>query len=290
LSVDLRSVPIPSRMAKLPRDPRGYPIPANVLRDADGVAHFAINDVHIRARQIAEDRCPICDGTLHRGRWLVGGPLAAFHERGAFIDPPMHHECATYALLVCPYLAAPSYSKSIAESAVKRVNPGESYVATFVDPTTIPGRPKLFVLAMTVGQNIVDDLIVPQRPWRQVEYWQLGKRLIQREGWGLVLEALKAGVPAQREPRVIKSISSLEVSMASRIECPQIKAEGTMDGVPYDTRLANREGPAIHFWLGDQPSGERAEELCRYAAKHRDVVTCTYSDGEPTGYWAQNNF
>ena len=35
------------------------------------------------------------------------------HENGAFADPPGHRACVTYALQVCPYLAAPSYAKRI---------------------------------------------------------------------------------------------------------------------------------------------------------------------------------
>src|SRR5215472_13925800 len=96
---------VPSRMAHLPLDPRGYPIPANVYRDAQGRPHFTINDDRKRLEQLRRDACPICDQSLYIGRWFVGGPLSAFHPNGAYIDLPMHHECATYALQVCPYLA-----------------------------------------------------------------------------------------------------------------------------------------------------------------------------------------
>lgn len=47
-----KEVPLPERMRGLPRDPRGYPIPANILRDANGVYHFIINDEAKRAEQI----------------------------------------------------------------------------------------------------------------------------------------------------------------------------------------------------------------------------------------------
>lgn len=77
--------------------------------------------------------------------------------------------------------------------------------------------------------------------------------------------------------------------MTRRIDNPQVKAEGTMRGVPYDTQLLNADGCVIHFWLGDDCTPERAEKLRRYATGIRDIVGCTYSDGEPTGFWAQEN-
>ena len=105
-------VPIPERMQHLDRDGRGYVIPWTVFRDSKGKAHFTINDENRRQTVIGRDCCPICAAKLLRGRWFVGGPGSAFHERGAYIDPPMHRECVVYALKVCPYLAFMSATMS----------------------------------------------------------------------------------------------------------------------------------------------------------------------------------
>src|SRR6478672_2277487 len=104
---------IPERMLHLKIDERGYAIPWGVVVDDNGTAHFAINDHVVRRRSITEDLCGLCGHKLFRGRWFVGGSKSAFHEHGAFIDPPMHSECAHYALQVCPYLAAPRYTREI---------------------------------------------------------------------------------------------------------------------------------------------------------------------------------
>lgn len=148
---NIREIPIPPRMAHLPKDPRGYPIPAMVLIDDGGRPHFQINDERLRQGCIKADNCVICGRKLFRGRWFVGGPLSAFSERGLYIDPPLHKECMEYAMAVCPYLAAPNYGKEIGTKTLKgRTTSG---VGIKVDPTTIAERPDWFVAVMAVGQD-----------------------------------------------------------------------------------------------------------------------------------------
>lgn len=137
-------------MAHLVKDRRGYPVPAMVMRDGSGRPHFQINDELSRQQIIAEDLCAICARKLLRGRWFVGGPMCAFSERGLYVDPPLHQECAEYALRVCPYLAAPSYAKRIDGATLKGT---DRQHAVLVDPTMIPDRPPVFVAVMAVGQD-----------------------------------------------------------------------------------------------------------------------------------------
>lgn len=96
-------VPMPPGIAKLPRDPRGYPIFFTAAKKADGSPEFRVSDPIKRYQAMAERRCGLCGAPL--GYWIVfiGGPKAL--ENRIFSDPPMHEECATYAAKVCPYLA-----------------------------------------------------------------------------------------------------------------------------------------------------------------------------------------
>lgn len=192
-----KTVPIPDRMKHLPLDRRGYPIPATVMIDDDGKAHFSVNVENIRQRLIKEDRCPICGGKLLRGRWSVGGPASAFHEHGAYIDPPMHYECVRYAMQVCPYLAMPSYTKRIDDKGVDYSKvPGDIIIQT--DPTMIDNRPDPFVMVMHVGQEWAPfeggwgvQYIKPKRPHRRYEFWSKGVELPQEEGMRLAKAYLK---------------------------------------------------------------------------------------------------
>jgi hypothetical protein len=178
-----REVPVPARMAKLPRDRRGYPIPWVVLRDKEGRAHFTVNDELKRRLALKKELCPICGRKLLRGRWFVGGGMSATHPQGAYLDPPMHDECAHYALLVCPYLAAPSYAKRIDDKTLKRAPPSDGVLIT-LDPTMLPSRPTVFVAVMAIGSRITGmhpdgsgPFVAPRRPYRKIEYWRHGQNV-----------------------------------------------------------------------------------------------------------------
>lgn len=164
---------IPDRMKHLDRDRRGYPIPWIVFRDNDGGPHFTINDDLKVFRATREDRCSICGGHLLRGRWFIGGPKSALHEHGAYIDPPLHHECMTFAASVCPYLISSKYTKRIDAATL---DPAKAKgVIGFQDNTMDPTRPALFVGVMAIGQTMTPNgYVVPKRPYRRMEFWRDG--------------------------------------------------------------------------------------------------------------------
>src|SRR5262252_7462676 len=138
------SVPIPQRMRRLKRDRRGYPIPAGVYVDDTGRPHFTINDEATRLDQIVRHCCPIC-GTRIKNKAeqvFVGGPQSAFHPQGAYIDLPMHPDCAAYALQVCPYLAAPHYNGRLDD---RTLTAESGKVHIMLDNTVYANRPPTFV-------------------------------------------------------------------------------------------------------------------------------------------------
>lgn len=197
-----QDIPIPRRMRALQRDQRGYPIPFIILRDTDQRPHFTINDTSRVHKCVLESRCPICGNRLDKVKWFVGGPLSAFHERGSYFDSAMHHDCMTYALQVCPYLAMPNYLGRIDTATMKPEKVPEG-VHMFMDTTMIPERPTLFV-AVGSHQQIATLSpagfqfgmynVRPGKPYLEVEYWRNGQRLAEDTGAELVRLALERGV------------------------------------------------------------------------------------------------
>lgn len=197
-----RDVPLPPRMAALPKDRRGLPVPYIVLVTDDGTPHFTINDSRKVAKVLRERRCAICGGKHHRGLWLVGGPMSAFHEDGAYLDPPLHFECAQYALKVCPYLAAPKYSGRLDDATLTAQQVEQERLLTLVDHTMLPDRPDVFVAGMTLDYQVIErptgPAILPKRPWKQVRFFQKGEELSHSQATGHVAKALMNVPPAQR--------------------------------------------------------------------------------------------
>ena len=183
----MADVAIPKRMRKLPRDKRGYPIPVAVYRDNLGHPHFQISDQNELKRLLKFDLCAMCGAKLKASRWFVGGPKSAFYVQGAYFDPPMHDECAHYALQVCPYLAAPTYSKRIEDKTVK----DKHLNVITVDERVEIDRPLCFVAVETAGQTINAGVIIAHTPYSKIEYWMHGTQLSQAEGEALCKVEMK---------------------------------------------------------------------------------------------------
>ena len=129
----------------------------------------------------------MCGNKLKGSRWFVGGPKSAFSIIGAYYDPPMHEECAHYALQVCPYLAAPTYSRRIED---KTINPsGGTIMAEHAVDQQIA---RLSVRrGRATGQTLRDNLIIPKTPFTKIEYWMHGTQLSQAEGEELCKAEMK---------------------------------------------------------------------------------------------------
>lgn len=170
---------IPARMRHLERDRRGYPIPFIVFRDDTGKPHFTINDEPAVAAVITGGLCAICGKKLGDNIWCIGGPKAAFHERGCYLDPPVHKDCGTFALKTCPYIALPSYKGRIDDATLKFGDASDRVIVK--DESVVPDRPALFVFSKTSAIRIREDdmnlYVHPKRPWRAVEYWKDGVQL-----------------------------------------------------------------------------------------------------------------
>ncbi len=169
---------VPDRIARLPRDPRGYPIPWNVLRNGE-TAFFTVNDDRNSWRALREGLCPICGERLGRWLWFVGGPRSAFDPNGYFLDLPGHRDCMEYALQVCPYLAAPKYLGRVDVTRPDKLPPEARIL---LDETMISDRPEIFV---AVACNRIEGLergalipyMKPVAPFLDYSFWRHGQRI-----------------------------------------------------------------------------------------------------------------
>src|SRR5882672_9003291 len=94
---------IPFRLSRRPRDARGFAIPFAQFIKADGTPDFRVMDDKLSAKAVRRRLCGLCGDAMRGDVWFIGGPLCV--ENGFFYDPPMHGECARYAIQTCPHLA-----------------------------------------------------------------------------------------------------------------------------------------------------------------------------------------
>lgn len=182
---------MPPRIAALPRDRRGYPVPYVVMRDGLDEPHFTMNDTHKVVAAAHFGLCSICGEKLGAWKAMAGGPASAFHPNGAYFDGPVHLECGKYAMQTCPWLAVPGWSKRIGARTLKPESVPEGAVLIAEDVTVHPDQPPVFVLVTTRRvRSINTRQHRPERPYGEVSYWRggvelspaLARRWIE-EGW-----------------------------------------------------------------------------------------------------------
>lgn len=199
--------PLPDRIAKLPIDGRGYPVPvfvqwfhADVQRTwcepGQGIPDFRIVDSRVMERCIHLDRCWICGDELGRYRSFVAGPMCAVNRTSA--EPPQHHDCATWSAKACPFLARPHARRreanlpvpkgNVAGRMIER-NPGVTIVWTTL-------KPRMF----NVPTAMVDGGAGSGALWHMgqpdhVEWWREGRTATRQE----VMDSIDSGLPTLEE-------------------------------------------------------------------------------------------
>lgn len=96
--------PMPSRIAKLPVDARGYPVPWFVAW-LDGVPDFRIVHPEKMVDAVRHRLCWICGERMGAYLAFTVGPMCALNQTSG--EPPSHRECAIFAAQACPFLTKP---------------------------------------------------------------------------------------------------------------------------------------------------------------------------------------
>lgn len=95
---------LPARIAALPIDERGYPVPWFVAW-IDGAPDFRIIGPGKLSAAHSRKLCWICGQPLGRNFAFVAGPMCGVNRVSA--EPPNHADCATFAAIACPFLVRP---------------------------------------------------------------------------------------------------------------------------------------------------------------------------------------
>ncbi len=162
----VRTTPLPPMMRGMKRDERGYPIPFFASISKTGVADFRVMSVAHRAAAIEQSLCGICGKWLAGEKCILGGP-GILEYRTSF-DIPMHEECARYALIVCPFLAMPSFGyKDFVE--------GENGVYSAIPGSSPPPKPERMGLFFSRVYRMIRNpqthvLYFEFAPWSRIEW------------------------------------------------------------------------------------------------------------------------
>src|SRR5262245_40664645 len=114
------------RIAKLPRDHRGFPIPWFVATLPDGTRDFRVADGHKANLAVKNSLCWVCGERL--GRYLVFpiGPMCVVNRTTA--EPPCHQGCAEFSAMACPFLTRPRMRRNEKDLPASAVNPPGDFI------------------------------------------------------------------------------------------------------------------------------------------------------------------
>lgn len=97
-------VPVPRRMARLPRDRHGRLVPWFVGYVGGQPDHRLIREQGI-TEAVRLNICFLCGHGLGAFKSFVIGPMCTVNRVSA--EPPQHRDCATHAARTCPFLTTP---------------------------------------------------------------------------------------------------------------------------------------------------------------------------------------
>jgi len=106
--------PLPPRIARLPVDERGYPVPWFVqwvdennepTRTGCGRPEFRVVDSRKLATAVKSKLCMVCGQPLGAIKVSVLGPMCCITRTTA--EPPNHKDCAEFSAMACPFLTKP---------------------------------------------------------------------------------------------------------------------------------------------------------------------------------------
>ena len=96
--------PLPPKMAGVPIDDRGFPVPWFV-QWINGKPDHRVMDSRKLPLAVKHGLCWQCGGPLGRYKSFVIGPMCSI--TGTIAEPPSHLECARYACTACPFITRP---------------------------------------------------------------------------------------------------------------------------------------------------------------------------------------
>ena len=176
-------LPMPTRMALLPRTPAGLPIPWFVAWEG---ARYDFRVVDARKISPAVNRrlCWLCGQALGRMMCFVVGPMCVVNRVSS--EPPMHRECAEYALRACPFLTQPSRER--------REGGGLMPLEPTMAGTAIlrnPGVSALYVTRSYTVAKVPGGVLFDMGPPEEVAWWSEGRAATRAE----VEHSIATGLP-----------------------------------------------------------------------------------------------
>ena len=190
---------LPRRIARLPIDERGYPIPWFVA-EVDGKRDFRVADPLKRVRAIRESICWVCGDYLGVHKTFAIGPMCAVNRVTA--EPPCHTDCAVFSAVACPFLSRPPAKRRTAGLPEVAESPG-----VMLDRN--PGATCIWTTATFAPFKVKNGWLIRLGHPFQVDWYAKGRKATRAE----VVESVESGMPILRESAEKNGAEGIEALM-----------------------------------------------------------------------------
>lgn len=180
--------PLTPRIAKLPVDKRGYPIPFFVAY-VNGEPEFRAADGEKRHRCLKFGLCWCCGQPLDRTRTFAIGPMCAITRTTS--EPANHPDCAEWSVKGCPFLSKPQMVRREDEFTEKYKDTAPGIMIDRNPGVTCLWTTKAFKQFSDGRGKKLIEVGLPI----SVSWWREGRAALRAE----VLESIETGLPLLRE-------------------------------------------------------------------------------------------
>jgi hypothetical protein len=203
----------PARIARLPLDERGFPVPKFVTW-INGKADFRLADTQWTRRAMRERRCFLCGEPLGRFMAFVIGPMCAVNRTTS--EPPCHKDCAEFAVQSCPFICFPNRDRNPHDLPETKVKPA-GYMITRNPGVALVWITKQYeVMASAIEQKHGALLHIGEAVSKS--WWCRGRPATRDE----VLASIESGIPElqriARELDGLEGLADLEIEIAKTIK------------------------------------------------------------------------
>lgn len=198
----------PNRMAGLPIDRRGYPVPRFVawfrdkkeVNEGYGDPDFRVIRSGWMMRCITFKVCWLCGGALGKNLVFVVGPMCIVNRTSG--EPPCHLDCAQYAAKACPFMTNPSRPR----------NDGNLPEEGEFNPNALGRNPGATALYITRSYKWMNGpKVIRMGEPDRIEWWARGRTATRAE----VEHSIDTGIPLLRKvaeedgPRAVLELENM---------------------------------------------------------------------------------
>lgn len=175
-----------TRIAKLPIDKRGYPVPKFVTW-IKGEPDFRVVNARWLMQCVVRNLCWICGGTLGVHKAFVIGPMCAINRVSS--EPPSHFDCAKFSVYACPFMTQPGRRRDARELPTAAVNPAGIMVERN------PGVSLIWVTKQFTPFKESGGTLFRLGPPEQLTWYKQGRHATREE----IMESIESGLPLLRK-------------------------------------------------------------------------------------------